>query len=339
MAKTYIGGQTLIDLLKITSKELIEIEEFFEKIPDDEWELEAGKDYRVLTSNGAREYTESGAYTIARYVETTKKLNFWESLKEWFLHTRAKVRKSFVRKKILDNSSSLLKRGSQFWVSQGDAVAIFGTNIQTFRKMDDYARNVQLALISGKHYENFIDEGGIHYSLEGIYHLSKAFETYLTSKNRREESKDVGEEIKPQVDDIVKMIEVREKQIGKAKEFAKKRDRKTCQATNQQPDRYHKFDLAAHHLYAINAYPHLADSLENLITISAEVHDQFHQEFMGGTHKPCTIDDFIKFVQQYYPDNSKVVIWLQNQKLKLGIQEPISKKKSHVLYLPLSRVS
>ena len=338
MAITYISGRDLIKELQINDQELIKIEKFFDEIPDDDWDLIEGKDYRVVKGNGAREYTQSGAYAIARYLESTKQLNFWESLKEWFLHTRARVRKGFVRKKILDNCSSLLKRSDQYWVSQRDAVAIFGTNIQTLRRMDECARNSQFSLLSGQHYENF-DDGEVYYSLEGIYRLSLAFKTNLTSKNRKDESKDVGEEIKPQVDDIVKMIFTREKHICKTKEAAKKRDHKTCQVTNEKPNQYKKFDLAAHHLYSVNAYPHLADSLENLITISAEVHDRFHLELMGGYQKACTIDDFIKFVQQYYPENSQIVIWLQNQKLKLGVQEPISIKKSHVLYLPLSRVS
>lgn len=339
MAKTYISGQNLMEVLKITSQELIEIEKFFDAIPDDEWELEEGKDYRVIKGNGAREYTQSGAYTIARYVETTKKLGFWSSLKEWFLHTRTKIRKGFVRKKILDNCSSLMRRSDQYWVSQADAVTIFGTNIQTFRRMLEYTKNTDRPLIKGQHYVEFANENGMFYSLEGIYHLSLAFSSQLTSKNRRDECQDVGEEIKPQVTDIVKMIEAREKRIEQAKKDAKKRDKKACQVTEKKPDRYTNFALAAHHLYAANSYPHLADSTENLITISAEVHDRFHQEFMGGTQKTCTIDDFINFVQNYYPDNNRVIIWLENQKIKLGKQEPISPKRSHVLYLPLSRLS
>ncbi len=339
MAKTYIRAEDLLKLLKITSQELIEIEKFFDAIPDDEWKLEEGKDYRVVSSNGAREYTQSGAYTLARYLETTKKLSFWDSLKEWFLHTRKKIRKSFVRKKILDNCASLMRRSDQFWISQADVVSIFGTNIQTLRRMADYTQKSDHPLIKGQHYEEFIDEGGIFYSLEGIYRLSLAFSKQLTLRNRRDECQDVGEEIKPQVEDIIKTIELREKRIGKVKEDAKKRDKKTCQVTSKKPDKYNKFNLAAHHLYSSSAYPHLADSLENLITISDEVHNRFHQEFMSGTGKPCTPDDFIRFVQQYYPENSQVIIWLEHQKKKLGQQEPITRRSNHVLYLPLSRVS
>jgi hypothetical protein len=60
---------------------------------------------------------------------------------------------------------------------------------------------------------------------------------------------------------------------------------------------------------------------------------------MGGAQKPCTIDNFIDFVQKYYPENTEVVIWLKEQKLILGSPEPIAKGKPHVLYLPAKVVS
>uniref|UniRef100_B8HYG9 HNH nuclease domain-containing protein n=1 Tax=Cyanothece sp. (strain PCC 7425 / ATCC 29141) TaxID=395961 RepID=B8HYG9_CYAP4 len=338
MPKTYISGNDLIKVLKTTPQELIKIEQFFDSDPNDEWELQKEIDYRIINSQGAREYTESGAYTIARYIEATKKLNFWDSLKEWFFHTRAKIRKSFVRKKILENSSSLMRRRDLYWISQADTVAIFGTNIQTLRRMSEHAQRREPSIIEGQHFENFVDEGGLYYSLEGIYRLSLSFSTELTSRNRRDECKDVGTEVKPQVDDIIKFILERGKRITKAKEDAKKRDHKTCQVTGEKPNRYNKFDLAAHHLYSANSYPHIADSVENLITVKSEIHDQFHRDFMGGTHNCCTIDNFIDFVQQYYPENNNVIIWLRSQKLRLGNQESFSNSKPHVLYLPASRV-
>jgi hypothetical protein len=338
MEETYISGQNLIKLLKITSQELIAIENSFDANPDSESTLEEGKDYYVTRGNKARRYSKSGAYTIACYVEATKKLSFLEDLKEWFLHDCATHQKSNIRRKILDNSSSLIKRSNQYWISQSDAVAIFGTNLHTLRKMLEHTQKTEFPLLKGQHYE-ILNEDGTYYSLEGIYHLSLAFSSQLTERKRKNESQIVGEVIEPQVTDIIKMIEVREKRISRAKENAKTRDNKTCQITHVKPDQYNEFDLAAHHLYAANAYPHLVDSLENLITVSAEVHDQFHLEFMGGNQAPCTIDNFIVFVQQYYPENSQVIIWLQNQKLKLGNQEPVNAKKSHVLYLPLSRVT
>ncbi|MCY6489557.1 hypothetical protein [Leptolyngbya sp. GGD] len=339
MAEIYIPSKELIEMLKISSQELIDIEKFFDSIPDDEWELEEGKDYRIVSRSGLREYTFTGAYTIARYVETHRKQSFFDVLKEWFLHTKRNIRRAFVRKKILDNCSSLVKRNNRFFLSKADVIAIFGTNASYLSKMAEAAKRTDTSLIEGEDYESFGDKNELYYSLPGVMKLAKQFSTTLTRKNRREWCDDVGKEAPPYVaNTIVNLILDREKAIQKAKDQAKRRDKKICQVTGKKPDKIHNFNLAAHHLYASHAYPHLADVENNLITISCEVHDQFHQHFMGGTHQPCTIDDFIDFVHQYYPTNSKLPAWLAKQKVVLGQQQPIDERKPHVLYLPASRV-
>lgn len=340
MAETYITCQGLIKTLKISDQELIEVEEFFDSIPDDEWELIEGKDYRVVNkATRLREYTQSGAYTIARYLESTKKQNFWQILKEWFLHTKREIRRSFVRKKILDNCSSLVKRNDQFFVSRADTIAILGTKSSYLTKMADHTQHTQYPLIKGQDFENFVDEGGLYFSVSGVYKLAQAFKACLTKKNRQEECRDVGEVIKSQVEDIVTQIQKREERIQTAMDQVKKRDYKTCQVTRQKKNRVNQLRLAAHHLYSAEAYPHLADVENNLITLACEVHDQFHQNYMGGSKKFCTIDHFIDFVQNYYPSSTEVIIWLEQQKLVLGNPQAVDKKrKPHVLYLPASRV-
>lgn len=341
MAATYITSQELIKTLKISSDDLIEIQEFFDAIPDDEWELCEGKDYKIVNkTTGLREYTQSGAYTIARYLEATKKLNFWQQITEWFLHTKREIRRNFLKKKILDNSSSLMKRNNLFFVSKADTIAIFGTRSDYLHKMDEHANRSQFPLIKGQDYDEFIDAGGLHYSISGIYKLSQAFGECHSKKNRREECKEIGEVVKPQIEDIVKEIIRREKQIQVAMKSVKDtRDKRTCQVTLQKHNSVNQLKLASHHLYSQNEYPFLAANTSNLITITCEVHDQFHQHYMSGSSKPCTIDDFIGFVQRYYPHNTQVVIWLESQKLILGNPQPVDKRKPHVLYLPASKVS
>ncbi|MEP0915898.1 hypothetical protein NC981_03640 [Leptolyngbya sp. DQ-M1] len=338
MAEIYIASKELIKTLKISSQELIAIEQFFDAVPDDEWELVKNKDYRVVNGNGLREYTTSGAYTIARYLEATRKPGFWDLIKEWFLHTKREIRRAFIKKKILDNCSSLIKRNNRFFISKSDAVTIFGTRSDYLSKMAEAAQRSDRPMLKGEDFDDFIDEGGLHYSLSGVFKLAQTLEASLTQKNRREWCKDVGEVIQPQVKDIVDQILEREKGIQKAKDKAKRRDGKTCKVTGKRPDKVDNLQLAAHHLYSCNAYPYLADVENNLITLTLEVHDQFHT-FMGGTNKACTIDDFIKFVHQYYPSNSKVVIWLEKQKQILGNPQPVDARKPHVLYLPVSKVS
>lgn len=337
MAEIHITSQELIKMLKISSQDLIDIEKFFDSIPDDEWELEAGKDYKIVAKNGLREYTFTGAYTIARYLEASRKQSVWDVLKEWFLHTKRNIRRAFVRKKILDNSSSLVKRNNRFFLSKADVIAIFGTNSSYLSKMAEAAQRDERPLIDGEDYDYF--EEKLHYSLNGVMKLATQFSTALTRKNRREWCGDVGEEVHPFVaNTIVNLILDREKAIQKAKDRVKRRDKKTCQVTGKKPNRIDNFDLAAHHLYAAHAYPHLADVENNLVTLSAEVHDQFHQHFMEGMKQPCTIEDFINFVHQYYPTNSELPVWLEKQKVVLGHQQPSDERKPHVLYLPANRV-
>jgi hypothetical protein len=341
MAEIYISSQKLIEILGIKEQELIDIETFFDADPTDIWDLKEGKDYRiVIQKSGLREYTSTGAYAIAKYLETHKKESLWDRLKNWFFHTKQKVRQAFIREKILDNCSSLVKRNGLFFISSADAVMIFGTRPDYLRKMAEFAQRTEnpSGFIKGIHFENFGDDQGVYYSLAGVGKLAEAFSANLTQKNRKEWCADVGAVIVPQVDDIVDRIIKREKSIGKAMEAAKSRDKSRCQVSRAAKNRINKLKIAAHHLYSQAEYPHLAATEANLITLSQEIHDQFHQDFMGGAQKPCTIDHFIQFVQQYYPENTDVVIWLKEQKLILGSPEPTNAYKPHVLYLPAKQV-
>lgn len=339
MAELYITSQKLVETLKIATQDLIETEQFFDSIQDDEWELTEGKDYKVVNkTSGLREYTSSGAYTIARYLEATQKQTFWQRLTEWITHTREEIRKAFVKKHILDNSSSLVKRNGLFFVSRSDLIAIFKTKSVYLKKMAEHTQTTQYPLIEGEDFQDLVDEGGLYYSLAGIEKLSRSFKECQSKKNRQEWCGDVGEVAKPQVDAIVAEIQNREKRIQSAMDKAKKRDGNTCQVTGQKKNHVNKLKLAAHHLYSQNGYPYLADVENNLLTLVPEVHEQFHQDYLGGTQKPCTIDDFIKFVQDYYPSNTRIIILLNAQKQVLGNHQPTDQRKPHVLYLPASRV-
>jgi hypothetical protein len=122
--------------------------------------------------------------------------------------------------------------------------------------------------------------------------------------------------------------------------YGRKRDKDICQVTRDKKSKVNKLKLASHHLYSQNAYPYLADKVDNIVTITCDVHDQFHIDYMGGKDKACTINDFIDFVQKYYSANTKIVIWLENQRLVLGNPQPIDlTKPPHVLYLPASRLN
>jgi hypothetical protein len=65
MTNIYITSTKLCETLNIDSTELIAMEQFFDAHDDDQWEVIEGKDYKIVSGNGLREYTSSGAYAIA----------------------------------------------------------------------------------------------------------------------------------------------------------------------------------------------------------------------------------------------------------------------------------
>jgi hypothetical protein len=344
MAEVYITSQALLKTLQeinssFTAQDLIDLEVFIDTDPDDEWELVEGKDYRIaVKATGLREYTASGAYIIARCLDAKQKPGFWAKIKEMVLHTKVKVRRAFIGKKILDNCSSLVRRSDRYWISRADLITILGTNSQTLKRMLEESKRTQFPLLPNIDYEDLTDDN-LYFSLDGVFKISQVCGQKLTQKNRREWCEEVGTVIKPKINDIVDQISDREKNIAKAMSTAQKRDKNTCKVTGAGKNKINKLKLAVHHLYAQQAYPHIADSVDNLITLDCKVHDQFHVDYMGGTGKPCTIDDFIHFLHTYYPENTQVITWLTQQKIKLGNPQPIDlKKPPHVLYLPASRV-
>jgi hypothetical protein len=208
MAKIYITSAELVVQLKITTQRLIEIEHFFDSDPNDEWELIEGKDYRIVVqATGLREYTDSGAYSIARYVDLNDKVGLFSRMKDWFSRSKKKVRQAFIRKRILENSASLVRRNNIFYISQSDVVSIFETRSDYLKKMAEHAQRQEFALIKGEDYDDFIDDGGIHYSLSGIVKLSRSFHACLTQRNRRDLCSETGDVIESEVNDIVRRIQ------------------------------------------------------------------------------------------------------------------------------------
>lgn len=342
MAEVCITSRKLIELLKITDETLEEIENYFDAISNDEWELVEGKDYKIVNrATGLREYMPSGAYTIAEYLEKTRQAQekgLLGLITRFIRNLKGDIRKAFVKEKILNNCSSLVKRSDQFFISESNAIIIFGTNRKYLREIAERAKfSDKTILLENVDYADFINDSERYFSLTGVYKLSQVFGQQIKTKNRQDWCRDVGEVIQSQVGAIVNQILERETLIQKAMDNAKKRDKVTCRLTNEKKTRVNQLKLAAHHLYSKAEYPHLAAVSDNMITLKIDVHEHFHQ-YMGGYDKSCTIDDFIKFAEQYYPNNSEIVIWLQYQKIVLGDPQPVKKNTPHVLYLPASRV-
>jgi ribosomal protein S14 len=158
------------------------------------------------------------------------------------------------------------------------------------------------------------------FSETGVVRISKSMSETLTNKSRQEMCKMIEIEFPRAFKEIQEHLDDDTKQkieIEKAKKRAKTRDKNTCQVTGQKPDKYNKFNLAVHHLYSVQKYPHLATLDLNLVTIKEEIHQEFHGN-LGGFHQPCTIEDFIEFLHVYYPEHhSNLALKLQKTKKKL----------------------
>jgi hypothetical protein len=336
----YITSKRLIETLNISDHELLALEQFINADPDDEWELTAGKDYQVVNGQGLREYTETGAFTIAGCLEYRR-----SAQRGWFqklIHTlvetiRGNIRQVFVREKILNNTSSLVQNNNRYFLSTADVIAIFGTRSDYLRKMSELAqRSDETLLVRDEDYIDLPDKG-IYYSLSGLVKLAQVFAKELTQKNRRIWCEDVGKVINPCMDDILNQIKSKHDAVNKAISAAKTKAGRKCQVTGAKGNKINKINIAGHHLYSKAEYPHLADCVDNIICITCDVHDHFHQS-MGGFDKPCTLDDFVDFVQCYHPEQMTVLTWLQAKKLILG--SPQSNTNKHVLKLawPIPRL-
>ncbi|MBW4549847.1 MAG: hypothetical protein KME35_01785 [Aphanocapsa sp. GSE-SYN-MK-11-07L] len=309
------------------------MEEFIDADPDDEWELNEGKDYKVVNDLGLREYTETGAFAIAGCLEhqrSAQKGWFQKLIQKLIQTTKGDIRKVFVQQKILNNSSSLVQNNDLYFLSTADVVAIFETRPDYLRKISELAkRSDKTILVKNEDYLDLMDKG-IYYSLSGLVKLAKVFAQELTQKNRRIWCGDVGENINIYVKDILKQIESRNDAIENAIKQAKTKAGRKCQVTGVKGDKIQKVPMAGHHLYSKAEYPHLAACVDNIICIANDLHNDFHQ-YMGGFDKPCTLDDFVTFIKCYYPEQTAVLTWLQAKKLILGTpQQDITK---HVLQL------
>lgn len=198
MAQIYIPSKNLVETLKIDSSELIAIEEFFDAHDDDKWEVVEGKDYKVVNGNGLREYTCSGAFAIAEYLEFKKQSNGWfkKVIRKLILAIKGDIREAFVKQQILSNSSSLVEHDGKFFLSRADVIAIFGTNSRYLTKMLETAKQENKALILNQDYIGDPDKGK-HFALSGMEKLAQVFAKNIKCRNRKDWCSDVGKVMTP----------------------------------------------------------------------------------------------------------------------------------------------
>ncbi|MFN6186689.1 MAG: hypothetical protein ACK460_11260 [Microcystis sp.] len=314
----------LIQWLSISHKRLDEIVSFFDADPNDDWDLVEGDDYQFVNKEKKlRNFSPKGAFKIASYIEKNEKRGIFYKFKEFFTKHDQKIRRSLARKLIF---AELIDSG-EIQVYQGVAMIhkqslrrILETNGAKLNKTVNHLqqRTDKPLELGVDFYED--EKREFWFSESGIVMISKSMSETLTNKSRQEMCKMIEiefplafKEIQENLDDDTKQ----KIEIEKAKKRAKTRDKNTCQVTGQKPDRNNKFNLAVHHLYSAQKYPHLATLDLNLVTIKEEIHQEFHGN-LGGFHQPCTIEDFIEFLHVYYPEHQgNLALKLQKTKKKL----------------------
>lgn len=309
----------LIDALEINSKKLSEIIQFFDSDPDDQWELRENDHFVYLNKSlDERLFSEQGAYAIAKYMDENTPKSIWAQIKEFITRHKEKIRNAFISKKILENSSSLTIRNSRQFLSKKDVVNIFCTS---HARLNKAFGEIQKSSNPLKIYEDFDDIDGIrYYSLSGFYKLSRHLGEKLTAKDRR----GWCAAIEVVGDKTFKLIAdqetAQEKKIASAMNAVKRRDNSRCQITGKKHDKFNKsVNIVVHHIYSKKGYPHLAACQDNLITLTEEIHKDFHT-WNGGFQKHCTADLLIKFVNTLYPDNYEVILRLTTIKKILDVK-------------------
>ena len=314
----------LIQWLSISHKRLDEIVSFFDADPNDDWDLVEGDDYQFVNKEKKlRNFSPKGAFKIASYIEKNEKRGIFYKFKEFFTKHDQKIRRSLARKLIF---AELIDSG-EIQVYQGVAMIhkqslrrILETNGSKLNKTVNHLqqRTDKPLELGVDFYED--EKREFWFSESGIVMISKSMSETLTNKSRQEMCKTIAMEFPLAFKEIQENLDDDTKQkieIEKAKKRAKTRDKNTCQVTGQKPDKYNKFNLAVHHLYSVQKYPHLATLDLNLVTIKEEIHQEFHGN-LGGFHQPCTIEDFIEFLHVYYPEHhGNLALKLQKTKKKL----------------------
>lgn len=314
-----IKEKDLAEALEITPEKLDEIIVFFDSDPNDEWELREDDHFIYLNKTWKeRLFSQHGAFAIAKYMDTIEKKSLWERLKEFVTRHKERIRNAFVRQKVHDNSSSLTTRNHRHFLSKKDVVNILCTSYPRLKKaFEDIQRSDNPMTI----YEDFDDiEGTRYYSLSGFDNLSRKLAADLKDRDRREWCSAVEVVGSKTLKLLISAEEQRAKRIQAAMEAAKKRDKKCCQITGNKPTKYNKFNIAVHHIFSQEHYPHLATSMENLITLTEAVHKEFHA-WNGGSKVPCTIDELICFVNELYPDQEEASLKLNEIKKILGVHK------------------
>jgi hypothetical protein len=325
-----ISDERLANLLDISVEQLYQIIEFFDSHSDEqlelfdshpnkEWNLEEGKDFIYLNrSTGIRCFSEAGAFAIAKYKDYHDDINWVQKVKEWITKHRQKVREAFVRQNIYQNIGSLVPKNDRYFISRQDTKNILRTNSTKLKEAFDAIQRSNLPLEFGV---DFYETNKTRfYSLNALYRFSQALSDEdsgiaLKEKHRR----DWCSTVETVGNDVFTRIENQDqKELERTIRYVRRtRDKQTCQITGKKrTPATPTIKMAVHHLFSKEDYSALSADPDKMITIEQTLHENFHA-WNGGTSVPCTIDDFIRFLNEQYPEHLEASHKLNLLRIKL----------------------
>ncbi|PHV61371.1 hypothetical protein [Cyanobacterium aponinum] len=319
-----ISEEELTNALEISLERLDEIIDFFDSDPDDEWDLQENQDYIFLNKNKKiRKYSTNGALKIATYLDTYENRGIIAQIKEFITGHHRKIRNALAKKVILEELSDddkIIQVNGRSMIQKQSLRRILATSGARLNKAIEDLRQSEKPLEANVDFterespknkikkrrnnqdssENTVFE--LWFSGKGSVRIARELGENLKDKSRQKMCMAVSQQIEPVLQEKERKKLRFNKDIESAKNKAKKRDKNTCQITLVHKNDKKINAIAAHHLYSINKYPHLATSIDNLITIDERIHKEFHLTWMGGYDVECTVQDFIDFITERYPE-------------------------------------
>jgi hypothetical protein len=301
-----ITAEELAKGLDISLVHLYQVIDFFDSDSKDEWELKEGEHFIWLVKNAkTRTFSEFGAFAIAKYLDTTQPQSIWSMLKEFLFQYKAKLRKSFIRKQVLNYCSSLSVYNGQIYLSKIDSVGILMTSHARINKAFEDLLVSDPSLEKGLDFNDFEDKR--FYSLRGFEKICHLLGQELTLKDRREWCKEVtvtGPEVMKKLMDAEMAFESK---VQAAKQAVRKKDKDQCQATGKKDSPAQRMTVNVHHIFCRKHYPEIAASQDNLVTLNKVVHDNFHS---WNGQVPCTADRLIEFLAIHHPEAEALTLRL-----------------------------
>jgi hypothetical protein len=320
-----ITAKELAGALDIPEERLIEICNFFDSDPKDDWELIEGFHFQWGPYK-SRVFSPEGATELCKYLEENEERPFRKRFKRWFFRRDRRLKGLMVSKRVFAEAEKpgelIFNKDGRAFLSPRSCRNIMGLGTRqdilnrTFREV--MSETEKELLKKGKDFDTKSDllkgdyEGrdAEHYYYTGtaLASLGQKLSTRFSQKHRRDWAAIVSEYLPKAILKVEKNEGERKNDIKKAMDAVKRNARGRCQITNQSQS-VGQFDLEVHHIFDRRNYPKIAAEKYNLIAISSVIHKHFHQ-WNGGSKKSCTIEDLEKYIETF----SASLFRIDNQK-------------------------